>query len=141
MKDNESRREWLMEEKIDKQLEQILASIEFPAEEEEKITGYLETRDFTALVVKAIHEKNMKIKRNLFWLIFIIINIVVLSLLGTNQFIKNEFFAFQNDLSILFFLFLGVSLFGGLIGLVVYFDVPWFHDISEWFNNTLHRNQ
>ncbi|MBN2531764.1 MAG: hypothetical protein JXB88_02670 [Spirochaetales bacterium] len=130
-----------MEEEIDKQLEELLKSIEFPGEEEKKITEYFDSRDFTMLVVEAIHEKNVRMKKILFWVIFIILNILVMSLLGTNHFIIDKFFAFQNTLSVLFFLFLGVSLFGGLIGLIIHIDTSWIHDFYEWINGTIRRNQ
>ena len=120
-----------MEEKIDTELEKILKSIEFPDEDSKIIKQYLDNRDFSANVMRAIEERNNRVKRIIFWIVFTLLNIIILSLLGTNQFMKNDYFALHNALATLFYLFLGVSIFCGITGLIIYIDKSWFEDINH----------
>ena len=127
-----------MEKKIDKDIEEILTSIEFPGEGYKDVKRYLDNYDFTDHVMNIIEEKNVKAKKIIFWLVFTLLNIIFLYILGTNQFIKNEYFAFNNTLAMLYFLFLGISLFCGLIGLVIYIDTSRFHGIQHLQNDILY---
>jgi hypothetical protein len=126
-----------MKENDETYLEEILASIEFPGEDNNYIAKFFQERDFSASVMNAINERNNRIKRALFWFVFTLLNILVLYILGTNKFIINDFFSFHKDLSMLFFLFLGVSMVGGLIGLIIQVDMSWFTEISEWVGDVL----
>ena len=44
---------------------------------------------------------------------------------GSNRYMLVSYFAFQESLAQLFFLFLGISFLGGLFGLVVTLDTSW----------------
>jgi hypothetical protein len=67
-----------------------------------------------------------KVRKIFLWAGFCVLNIFLLVVFGTNPSIIAEFL--QGDLGEFFFLFLGISLLGGLIGLVVVSDVSWFRD-------------
>jgi hypothetical protein len=77
-----------------------------------------------------IHEIPGKTKKTLLWAGFCLLNILLLLVFGTNPLVIAQFL--QGDLGEFFFLFLGISLLGGLIGLVVVSDLPWLQDhLSE----------
>ena len=122
---------------MENNIEKILKSIEFPGKGDKEITKYFDNHDFPDFIMKAIEEKNVKAKKVIFWLVFTLLNILILYLLGTNKFINNEYFAFNNALATLFFIFLGISSFCGLIGLINYIDTSWFNGIQHLQNDIL----
>jgi hypothetical protein len=90
------------------------------------ISTYLARVGFVDRVMADIHEIPGKIKKTLLWAGFCVLNIFLLVVIGTNPSMIAQFL--QGDLGEFFFLFLGISLLGGLIGLVVVSDVSWFQD-------------
>ena len=67
-----------MENKIDKEIEDILTSIEFPGESGNELSKYLDQRDFTNLVIKAVEDENIRKNKIVFWFVFTILNIILL---------------------------------------------------------------
>ena len=120
-----------MKNDVDKQIDEILKNIEFPGEENQKLHEFSADRDFVNKVMKAIEAENKRIKMLVFWFLFILIHILILLFLGTNKFIQNEYFAFSDTLQTIFYLFLGISLSGGIIGLIVQLDTSRVHDMSH----------
>jgi hypothetical protein len=60
------------------------------------------------------------------------LNLLLLVLFGTNSLFIPEFFALQAELALFFFLFLGITLLGSVIGLVLSLD-------TRWLEHLLHR--
>jgi hypothetical protein len=92
------------------------------------ITVYLGKVGFVERVMTDILEVPGKTRKTLLWASFCLFNLFLLVLFGTNQAFVVEFFALQEELGQFFFLFLGITLLGGLIGLVLVSDISWLKD-------------
>lgn len=117
---------------FERKLEKALKSIEFPGEDENNILQQLASRK----IVESITTQSQlltKPAKYTIWIVFAAINLLLLFLLGSNTFIVHYFFTFQNMLSTLFFLFLGLTFMGSLIGLILNMD-------TSWFNQLLHKD-
>jgi len=90
------------------------------------ISVYLAKVGFVDRVMADIHEIPGKTKKTLLWAGFCLLNVLLLVVFGTNLSVITKFL--DGELGEFFFLFLGISLLGGLIGLVVVSDVSWFQD-------------
>jgi len=97
------------------------------------ISVYLSKVGFVDRVMADIHEIPGKTKKTLLWAGFCLLNILLLVVFGTNPLVIAQFL--QGDLGEFFFLFLGISLLGGLIGLVVVSDLSWLHDHHSEHNS------
>ena len=104
---------------------QSLDSIEPKAGLERDITVYLGKVGFVERVMTDIMEVPGKTRKTLLWAGFCLFNLFLLVLFGTNQSFIVDFFALQEELGQFFFLFLGITLLGGLIGLVLVSDTSW----------------
>ena len=94
------------------------------------ITTYLAEVGFIDRVMADIMEIPGRSGKILLWAGFCVLNIFLLLLLGTNHSVIVEFL--QGDLGEFFFLFLGISLLGGLIGLISVSDLSVLKDhLSE----------
>lgn len=93
---------------------------------ERDISSYLSEVGFVDRVMADIQEISGKTRKTLLWAGFCLFNIFLLLLLGTNPSLIAQFL--QGDLGEFFFLFLGISLLGGLIGLVAVSDLSWLQD-------------
>ncbi|UCF99192.1 MAG: hypothetical protein JSV89_06545 [Spirochaetaceae bacterium] len=85
------------------------------------ISTYLAKVGFVDRVMADILEIPGKTRKILLWSCFCLLNIFLLIVLGTNPSVLIQFL--QGDLGEFFFLFLGISLLGGLIGLVAVSDL------------------
>ncbi len=103
-------------------IEDILRTIEFPGEDKAAIDEYLKGHDFTDSVMNRIQELHISETKSLFWLLFILLNVVLLLFVGGNRYLLFDFLGLHKNLSNFFFLFLGLTLMGGLIGFVLTFD-------------------
>jgi hypothetical protein len=90
------------------------------------ISLYLAEVGFVDRVMADIQEISGKTKKTILWAGFCLLNIFLLLVFGTNPSLIVQFL--QGDLGQFFFLFLGISLLGGLIGLVAVSDLPWLQD-------------
>ncbi len=116
----------------DSGLDRILKQIEFPGEDGEKILTYLQSRNFTDRVMEQTRNLGSNSPKIAVWGAFTVLNLLLLLILGTNDFIVQDFFALRNALSQFFFLFLGFTLVGSLIGLILSVD-------TSWFERLIHR--
>lgn len=107
---------------------QSLDSIEPKPGLKRDITAYLGKVRFVERVMTDILEVPGKTRKTLLWASFCLFNLFLLVLFGTNQSFIVEFFALQEELGQFFFLFLGITLLGGLIGLVLVSDISWLKD-------------
>ena len=106
--------------------DQSLESIEPREGLKRDITVYLAKVGFVDRVMADIHDMPGKIKKTLLWAGFCVFNIFLLVVFGTNHSMILQFL--QGDLGEFFFLFLGISLLGGVIGLVAVSDLSWLQD-------------
>ncbi|MBA7619537.1 hypothetical protein ES703_26876 [subsurface metagenome] len=122
-----------MNEQWNSRLEEALEQIEFPGEDEQELTGYLKSEQFVDRVMERTINLSGRSQKTIFWALFALLNLLLLFILGINNFIVHDFFALQNALCQFFFLFLGLTLLGSLIGLVLSID-------TSWFDHLLHRD-
>ncbi len=104
--------------KYDDIIDDILQSIEFPGEDQERITEYLKNINISGRIMERISSSILKSYFSLFWIIISLADIALLLIFGGNETVIEEFFAKQEILSILFFLFLGLILSGSIGGLI-----------------------
>jgi hypothetical protein len=114
---------------------QSLDSIEPKPGLKRDITAYLGKVGFVERIMTDISEVPGKTRKTLLWAGFCLFNLFLLVLFGTNQSFIVEFFALQEELGQFFFLFLGITLLGGLIGLVLVGDFSWLKDYLSKSNS------
>ena len=90
------------------------------------ISEYLAKVGFVERIMVDIHDIPGKTKKSLLWAGFCVFNILLLVVFGTNPSMLLQFL--RGDLGEFFFLFLGISLLGGVIGLVAVSDLSWLQD-------------
>jgi hypothetical protein len=112
-----------MDESMDDRLNEILALIELPGEDELKILAYLEQRGFIERVMTRVRLLHSQTRKALLWGGFCLLNLLALLLFGASDF--SDFFALQGELAQFFFLFLGLTFLGSLAGLVLSLDTSW----------------
>jgi len=104
---------------------QSLDGVEPKAGLKRDITAYLGKAGFIERVMTDILEVPGKTRKTILWASFCLFNLLLLVLFGTNQNFIVDFFALQEELGQFFFLFLGITLLGGLVGLVLVSDLSW----------------
>ncbi len=114
-----------MDRSIDDRLDQILALIELPGEDERRIRAYLEQRGFIERVMARVRALQARARKALIWGGFCLVNLLALLLFGASDHFLSDFFALQAELAQFFFLFLGLTFLGGLAGLVLSLDTSW----------------
>lgn len=100
---------------------------------EQDIILYLSKVGFVERVMLEIQDVTARTRKTLLWGAFFVLNLFLLLLFGTSQPFIPEFFAFQAELAQFFFLFLGITFMGSLIGLVLSSD-------TSWLRSYLNRN-
>lgn len=117
---------------FEQKIEKALKSIEFPGEDENDIRQQLEGRKITESIITQSQLLEKPAKYTI-WVVFAVLNLLLLFLLGSNNSILHYFFAFQEMLATFFFLFLGLTFLGSLIGIILNMD-------TAWFNQLLHKD-
>jgi hypothetical protein len=120
-----------MDKSLDERLNEILALIEMPGEDERRILAYLEQRDFIERVMARVRALHSRTRKALLWGGFCLLNLLALLLLGTSDLFLSDFFAVQGDLAQFFFLFLGLTFLGSLAGLVLSLDTSWLGQVRR----------
>jgi Na+/proline symporter len=96
---------------------------EEPAGETEvRLSAYLTEHGFVDAVMERIYELQLRPRKSLAWGLFCLANLILLAVLGANELFLEEFFTPQAELAQFFFLFLGITFLGGLVGLVLSVD-------------------
>ncbi len=113
-------------EESERRLEAILEQIEFPGEDETRIGAYLRHARLAERVMERIGSARIGLGRAVMWGAFSLANTVLLVLMGTNRIILEGFLSSQEALCSFFFLFLGMTFLGSLVGLVFTLDTSWF---------------
>jgi hypothetical protein len=95
---------------------------EVRSEAELRISAYLAERGFAEAVMERIYALHLHPRKALAWGLFCLANLILLAVLGANGPFLEHFFAPQVELAQFFFLFLGITFLGGLVGLVLSVD-------------------
>ena len=95
---------------------------ELPGETEVRLASYLEERGFVEAVMQRIYSLHLHPRKSVAWGLFCLANLMLLVVLGANEPFLADFFAPQAELAQVFFLFLGITFLGGLVGLVLCVD-------------------
>ena len=117
---------------FEQKIEKALKSIEFPGEDENNIRQQLAGRKIAESIITQSQLLTKPAKYTI-WVVFATLNLLLLFLLGSNSFMVHYFFAFQEMLATIFFLFLSFTFLGSLIGLILNTD-------TSWFNQLLHKD-
>ncbi len=91
-------------------------------EAEVRLAAYLQERGFVEAVMERIYSFHLHPRKSLAWGLFCLFNLALLVVLGANGPFLEGFFAPQAQLAQFFFLFLGITFLGGLVGLVLSVD-------------------
>ena len=92
------------------------------SEAELRIAAYLQEHGFVEAVMERIYSLHLHPRKALAWGLFCLANLALLAVLGANGPFLEGFFAPQAELAQFFFLFLGITFLGGLVGLVLSVD-------------------
>jgi hypothetical protein len=97
-------------------------SEELAGETEVRLAAYLTERGFVEAVMERIYSLQLHPRKSLACGLFCLANLGLLAVLGANEPFLEGFFAPQAQLAQFFFLFLGITFLGGLVGLVLSAD-------------------
>jgi hypothetical protein len=86
-----------------------------------RLAAYLQERGFVEAVMQRIYELHLHPRKSLAWGLFCMANLILLVVLGANGSFLEGFFP-HAQLAQFFFLFLGITFLGGLVGLVFSVD-------------------
>jgi len=111
-----------MADKLENPLSQALQPAQLPGETEMRFASYLEERGFVEAVMARIYALHLHPRKALAWGLFCLVNLVLLAALGASPPFLAGFFAPQAELAQFFFLFLGLTFLGSLVGLVLCLD-------------------
>ena len=95
---------------------------ELPGETEVRLAAYLTEHGFVEAVMERIRSLHLHPRKAVAWGLFCLANLILLAVLGANEPFLSGFFAPQAELGQFFFLFLGITFLGGLVGLVLCVD-------------------
>ena len=95
---------------------------ELPGESEVRLAAYLQERGFVEAVMQRIYSLHLHPRKSVAWGLFCLANLILLAVLGANGPFLADFFAPRAELAQFFFLFLGITFLGGLVGLVLCMD-------------------
>lgn len=104
-------------------IDEALSRIEFPGEDEEFIRGYLEERGFVETVMQAVRETRVRMPRSLVWGAIGLLNITIIIVAWTNPYLVQDVLALRNELFTFFFGFLGLTLVGCVLGVLLSSDL------------------
>ena len=108
-------------------LDRMLREIEFPGEDRGVILRFLEKTDFDDRILTGIElaTQRQKTKRILYWVFFLLFNLALILLSGTDNALLKELFSFEQIFSIIFSLVLGIIILATTIGLILTIDTSW----------------
>jgi hypothetical protein len=102
-------------------LEEVPGETEVRGEDELRLAAYLTERGFVEAVMQRIEALHLHPRKSLAWGLFCLFNLILLVVLGANGAFLEGFFP-HAQLAQFFFLFLGITFLGGLVGLVLSLD-------------------
>lgn len=103
-------------------IDSLLRSIEFPGEDPEAIRKYLADRGFVDSVMREVYAITHRTQRTGWWLLFAAVNLLILVVLGIDPTLIFARLDYHATLSQFFFLFLGLTLLGSVIGIIITMD-------------------
>ena len=104
-------------------IDDALSRIEFPGEDERWIHEYLEERRFVETVMHAVEHARIRLSRAKVWGAVALLNAAIIVVALTNPYLVQDVLALKDDLSTFFYGFLGLTLAGCIIGLVLSIDL------------------
>ena len=104
-------------------IDEALKNIEFPGEDEAFIRGYLGERGFVEKVMHAVSETRVRLPRSLVWGAFGLLNVTIIIVAWTNPYLVQDVLALRNELFTFFFGFLGLTLVGCVVGVLLSSDL------------------
>jgi hypothetical protein len=119
----------IMKEKKELTIDALLRSIEFPGEDPEAIRRYLADRGFVDSVMCEVYALKHKTQRTGWWLLFATMNLLILVVLGIDPSVVFSRLDYHATLSQFFFLFLGITLLGSVIGIIITMDAKKVDDL------------
>ncbi len=111
-----------MAEDAESRAGRLQKQVQLPELNELDLAAYLQDHGFVEAVMKRIYSLQVRAPKALAWAVFCVLNLALLVLLGASETFLADFFAPQPELAQFFFLFLGLTLLGGLVGLVLCLD-------------------
>jgi hypothetical protein len=111
-----------MAEDAEERLGRALQQVRLPELNELDLAAYLRNHGFVEAVMRRVYALKLRAPKALAWAVFCVFNLALLVLLGASETFLADFFAPQPQLAQFFFLFLGLTLLGGLVGLVLCLD-------------------
>jgi hypothetical protein len=114
-----------METRHSDRLDEILQGMEFPGEDEEAVRATLARSRLADSVMARTVRDLRATRRCVFWAAFAALNLLLLALTGSSSYMHSEFFCRQDGLNQFFFIFLGLTLLGGVGGLIFSLDTSW----------------
>ncbi len=125
-------------------IDEELARIEFPGEDEQWIRSYLDGRGFVARVMRTVAQTHIHLSRATIWGGVAALNVAILVVAGTNPFLVEDVLALKKELFTFFFAFLGITLAGCIAGVVFSVDTgraeAFFHHIAKELSRDRLRN-
>jgi len=105
----------------------ILRKIEFPGEDRHAILEHLRQTEFALHVMQKIGnlEQKRKTRKTIYWIIFLLFNLALVLLTGSDNALLRELFSFERIFSIIFSVVLGMIIFATTVGLIVTMDTSW----------------
>jgi hypothetical protein len=99
-----------------------LSRIEFPGENESWIRTFLEERRFVDEVMRAVAQTRIRLSRVTVWGAIAVLNVAILVVAWANPFLVEDVLSLRNELAAFFYGFLGLTLAGCIVGLVLSID-------------------
>lgn len=103
-------------------IDEALTRIEFPGEDERWVRSYLDERGFVESVMRAVAQARIRLSRATIWGGIGLLNVAILVVAGTNPFLVEDVLALRKELFTFFFTFLGLTLAGCIVGVVLSLD-------------------
>jgi len=108
-------------------LDPILRKIEFPGEDRHAILEHLREAEFTLHVMQRIGslEQKRKTRKTIYWIVFLLFNLALIVLSGSDNALLRELFSFERIFSLIFSVVIGIIIFATTVGLIVTMDTSW----------------
>lgn len=118
-----------MKNEFDAQLNSVLASTEYPGEDEAGIAKYIKSVNITNNVMHGIALRKKSIQKTIFWALFAVANLLFLYISGTDSSIVSYYVKAGLVFTSLFYLFIGLTFIGAVFGLIMNLDTSWVHKL------------
>jgi hypothetical protein len=124
-------------------LETALRKIEFPGENGLAILERLKEAEFTLHVMQRLEalEQRRKVRKTIYWTVFLLFNLALILLSGSDNAVLRELFSFERIFSIIFSVVLGIIIFATTVGLIVTMDTSWLKRFTHQDEHEVERKK